>query len=201
MLLLLAILLWCVLGVALLHLIAGRPPGGQVGQALAQGCPLDPGEAGLVFETWTLELEACVSVPVWDIEGTGRGPATVLIHDWGEAPLALLNRANQLTATCSRIIVPCLRGHCPGSGRCRLGRAERNDLKLLIDHLDEPVAVEGRGMGRYIVEGVNAREKIASVMSEDPWRDPRDGLIRIMAARGFPAWPIVPLTMLFMHGR
>ena len=198
LLLLLAVVLWCMVGVIWLLWTAGHPPGGQVGEALARGRPLDPGEAGLTYTSWTLSLDADVALPVWDITGCGDGPVTVLVHDWGEAPLVLLDRAIALSAVSRRIIVPSLRGHVPKSGRCRLGQVERNDLERVLEHIAEPVVLEGRGMGGYVIQSLSGHALVSSVQSEDPWHGSRDGLARIMADQGFPGWPIVPLASLFV---
>ncbi len=45
---------------------AVRPPRHTAGYAVAHGLPIDPGDLGLEFEVWVLDLSGSVALPVWE---------------------------------------------------------------------------------------------------------------------------------------
>jgi pimeloyl-ACP methyl ester carboxylesterase len=186
----LAAAMWVVGGVWALLWMAKRPPGGSAGAALARGLPLDPAEAGLSYERWIYRTGDGFDLPVWDIVGRGSGDPVILIHNWGESPLSMLGRASELAAQSARIIVPCLRGHDGEPGSCSLGPREADDLARLLETLDITVRIEGEGFGGWIAATAYGGPLVAEVTATDSWTDPANGLRRILAAYGFPAFPI-----------
>lgn len=189
-LLVLAIAAWMVGGVWALLRMAKHPPGGSAGVAIARGLPLDPAEAGLNFERWTYRTPDGLDLSVWDIAGCGRNDPVILIHDWSQSPLSMLERANELAAETTRIIVPCLRGHDGEAGACSLGPREADDLARLVETLAVPVYIEGSGFGGLIASAACELPLVAGVTTIDSWTDQANGLRRILATYGFPAFPI-----------
>ncbi|HCA39529.1 MAG: hypothetical protein QF781_03295 [Phycisphaerales bacterium] len=190
--------LWIIGGVWVLLHKAKHPPAGAAGLALAAGEPIDPIEAGLSWERWLLRTRDGLDLPVWDIAGEGNGGVVVLVHDWGEAPLSMLPRASELVPEVSRILIPCLRGHDGVAGACGLGSREVEDLRRLLDEIaEEDVRLEGAGLGGWIVEHTRDAPSVNHVMSTDPWADSSDGLRRILASSGFPAFPIATVASWF----
>ncbi|MCH6551248.1 MAG: hypothetical protein IH804_04445, partial [Planctomycetes bacterium] len=75
------LLVGLVLAVALLSLVvvhdAIRPPRHTAGYAVARGLAVDPGELGLEFQEWSLDLPDGSQMPVWEVTGAseaGREP-------------------------------------------------------------------------------------------------------------------------------
>jgi pimeloyl-ACP methyl ester carboxylesterase len=187
--------IWIAGGVWVLLRKAKHPPAGVAGAAVAAGEPLDPTEAGLSWERWVLRTSDGLDLPVWDISGEGEDDVVVLVHDWGAAPLSMLQRAGALMPTVKRILIPCLRGHDGASGACSLGPREADDLGRLLETIDEDrVRLEGVGLGGWIVEHVRDAPTAAHVTSANPWIDQPDGLRRILRASGFPAFPIATVA-------
>ena len=70
---------------------AVHPPRHAAGYAVARGLPVDPGEKGLAFEEWWLEVEGGASLPVWEVQqgsgvegrGSGKTLTAVFVHGWG----------------------------------------------------------------------------------------------------------------------
>ncbi len=183
--------LWLAGGVWMLLRRAARPPAGAAAHALARGLPIDMESAELQGSVWMLRTADGLDLPVWDIQGGGEGPVTILMHDWGEAPLTMLPRASALIESTERIVIPTMRGHDGGPGRNSLGSREAADLGCLLDVLGvEGCAIEGRGLGAAAARSVQGDPRVAESRLEDPWLDGRDGLRRILRGWGFPAWPI-----------
>ncbi len=63
---------------------AVHPPRRTAGYAIAHGLPADPGDKGLDYEAWTLDLPRDAKLPVWEITARGSGPTAVFVHGWGE---------------------------------------------------------------------------------------------------------------------
>ncbi len=186
--------LWIIGGVWVLLRRAGHPPAGAAGAALAAGAPIDPTEANLSWERWVFRTDDGLDLPVWDVSGEGDGGVVVLVHDWGEAPLSMLARAGELAPDVKRILIPCLRGHDGAAGACSMGPREVEDLQRLLDAIAEgDVRLEGAGLGGWIVDHARAAPSVTHVNSTDSWANPSDGLGRILAASGFPAFPIATI--------
>jgi len=187
--------LWAVGGVWLLICRARRPAGGAAASALARGLPIDLESAGLSGTIWTLRTADGLDLPVWDVDGHGEGPTTILLHDWGGAPLVMLPRAAAVAETSGRVILPTMRGHDGAGGGCSLGPREVDDLRRLLDVLDLDVCeLEGSGLAASVVLHVQGDSRVSTARLDDPWPSRRDGLGRILRGWGFPAWPIVPLA-------
>jgi len=187
--------MWIVGGVWVLLRRAGHPPAGAAGAALAAGQPLDPTDADLPWQRWLVRTSDGLDLPVWDIAGDGAAATAVLVHDWGEAPLTMIGRALELSATTRRILIPCLRGHDGAAGACSLGPREADDLARLLETIDcDDVRLEGSGLGGFIVESAREASPVSHVRSVEPWDSQSDGLRRILAASGFPAFPIATVA-------
>ncbi|MCP4837942.1 MAG: hypothetical protein GY894_01080 [Planctomycetes bacterium] len=192
---LIAVVLWLVIGCAALMRYAKRPPGGAAGRALAAGNPLDPDEAGMNCERWLLRTRDGLDLPVWDISGDGDGAVTVLVHNWGDAPLSMLERARELLPSTQRILIPCLRGHDGAPGACSLGPLEVNDFGRLLETIGcHDVRLEGAGLGGWIIEQVADLPSVAIVTSTDPWIHPSEGYRHILSDKGIPAFPLATVA-------
>jgi pimeloyl-ACP methyl ester carboxylesterase len=178
-----AVVLWIVLGTWALVRRAGQPPAESFGSALAHGLPTDPAEAGFAFET----MSYAHGLDVWHVQGDRPdGPVTILLHDWGHSPITELEHLSRHMATSSEVLLPTLRGHGPPSGRCTLGPREIEDIDALLDTLDGPIVLYGRGLGGLIAVAL-AHRSTAHVT--EAWADTGDGLRRILARSGQPPFP------------
>jgi len=196
-----AAVVWVGVGVVALRRLAQRPPGGAAAAAVASGAPIDAESAGLTGEVWLLRTRDGLDLEVLDIAGGGDGLVAVLIHDWGEAPLTMLPRAVALASERRRILIPSLRGHEGGGGRCSLGLHEVGDVERLLETLDgSPVAIEGAGLGGLVAQSLRETDGVAQVDVVDPWRDRRDGLRRILKSRGMPMWPVGSVASILWPG-
>ncbi|MCH2138297.1 MAG: hypothetical protein MK074_04525 [Phycisphaerales bacterium] len=179
-----AVVLLLVIGTVWVVHLATHPPSGSLGRALAHGLPTDPGEAGLQWHAWT-----CADMEVWTIEGDdATGPTVVLLHDWAQQPIDLLGDAEHLVTAARAVVIPTLRGHGPGSGRCTLGREEVHDVSAVLDTIEGPVALYGTGLGGLIALSCADRGE-ANVTSA--WRDTADGLRHVLDQYGMPAFPLL----------
>jgi pimeloyl-ACP methyl ester carboxylesterase len=195
---LIAVTAWLVIGCVALTRHAKRPPGGAAGRALAAGAPIDPSEVGLNWEQWSLRTRDGLDLPVWDITGEGESGVVLLIHDWSEAPLTMLDRAGELVPHVQRIVVPCLRGHDGAAGACSLGPAEQRDVSDLLEVLgEEDVTLEGAGFAGLIAEALRGNAHVCKVCVSEPWSGAGDALRRIARKRGVPAFPIATLVSMF----
>jgi hypothetical protein len=201
LLLLIAVMLWLLLGVATLLHRARYPHDGAAARAVLEGRPLDPIEAGLDGHDAFTHASDGRDIPLWMVHGAGSGPPRVLIHDWSESPVTMLPRAIEVAGDVSLVLIPCLRGHDRCAGPSTLGALETSDVRRMIETCsDGPVHIEGYGLGGLIARRLEGDACVASIQVIDQWRDARDGLGRIMTMQGFPRWPIVSLAMLVFRG-
>ncbi|MDP7028647.1 MAG: alpha/beta hydrolase [Phycisphaerales bacterium] len=186
-----AIAVWILGGVWFTLRLAGRPPGGAAASAMSAGAPIDLESAGLRGRVWVLQADAGIGLEVMDIEGHGAGPVLVLVHDWGDAALTLLPHAVDAAETHRRVLLPALRGHEGGGGRCSLGPAEVRDVRLLLETAGSPESVlEGWGLGGRVALDASDAEGVADVRDHGAWSGRRDGIRRILSSRGIPMWPV-----------
>jgi pimeloyl-ACP methyl ester carboxylesterase len=175
-----------------------HPPRHTAGWAVARRLPVDPGEVGLEFESWTLDLPDGVSLAVW--EARGAAPAgdaaaselgAVFVHDWGESRIESLSRSAPWRRQARRVVFYDLRGHGESGGRTRLGEREERDLLALLERLGEgPFVLVATGMGAAIAAA-------AATAAAGDTRCP--GGIRGVIAQG-PPWNVRALLRQRLHG-
>ncbi len=93
-----------------------NPPRHTAGYAIARGLPVDPGEAGLSFESWTLDRPDGAKIPVWEIKGRTHAhgnPAltAVFVHDWMASRIDDLATLDTWPDLVERIVLYDRRGH------------------------------------------------------------------------------------------
>lgn len=153
---------------------AVNPPRHTTGYALARRLASDPGDLGLRYESWTLDLPDGARLPVWEIDGQGEGTA-VLVHDWGESRIDSLARREWWTRRCARVVLYDLRGHGEArGGASRLGAGEHLDLLALLERL---------GTGPFMLVGCGLGASIAIAAAEVSNRDAVKG---VSVYRSFP---------------
>jgi pimeloyl-ACP methyl ester carboxylesterase len=206
LLLALALALVLLLATLLLAREALHPRRRTAAYAIAHALPCDPGDLGMAFEQWWLDLPDGARLPVWDVT-TGRAAdhTLVFVHDWGESRINALTRSQPLLECASRTIFYDLRGHgdaeSPGT---RLGHEEHGDLIALIDRLgDGPFVLIGRGMGALIAMNAAADERVrnsvAAVIAEEPYDDAHAWLRRHLQRQGYPVRPMSDLLILALR--
>ncbi len=175
------------------------------GWALGRRLPCDPGAAGMQDESWGLDLERGVTLPVWEITGgDAAGPTEVFVHDWGESRLDVLARLEPRLTHVRRAILYDRRGHgdAPPS-RARLGRREDRDLLVLLRRLEGAgeIVLVGRGEGAAIAAAAAAQRPALPGDAVVTEREPRGVGARLrdrLRLTGVPAWPVLPLARLWI---
>ena len=162
-----------------------------MGAALAHGKPHDLDSAGLEGDIWRYRGEGGVDLAVHDVTGHGAGVPLIMLHDWGDSPISLLDRASEAVQHHRRVILPTMRGHEDSGGACSLGPSEVHDLGCLLDVLQlQSVMISGHGLGGHIADAWKDDLRVESIHSEDAWENRSDGLRRILSQQGIPAFPI-----------
>ncbi len=205
-----------VVAVALLSFVvvhdAIRPPRHTAGYAVARGLAVDPGELGLEFQEWSLDLPDGSQLPVWEVAGTseaGREPeaesrqpalTAVFIHGWGGSRIDMLGRLEPWRGLCTRLVLYDLRGHGEAScSRSPLGHGEEKDLRELLDRLGEgPFVLVGHDLGAVIALAAVSRtvqDQVSGVVAYRPYCSIRGPLGCRLRARGCPDRPLVDLAL------
>ncbi len=195
---------------------AVHPPRHAAGYAVARGLPVDPGEKGLAFEEWWIEVEGGASLPVWEVEqgtgvggrGSGRTPTAVFVHGWGESRIDVLARLEPWADVCGRLVLFDLRGHGDAVGSpSRLGYKEEKDLIALLERLGGGrFVLVGTGLGAIIAIAAAAgpsavRDRILGVVAAGIYRDFHWWFRDRLRARGLPTRPLSDLAMLWLRLR
>ncbi len=181
-----------------------HPPRRTAGYAIAHGMPADPGDKGLEYEQWTLDLPRDVKLPVWEITARGSGPTAVFVHGWGESRIVMLTHIEPWLDHASRIVLYDRRGHGDATGgNARLGTDEHNDLKALLDHLgDGPFVLVGHGGGATVaIEAAPDVPGVVRVAAYGISVDAHTALRDRLRARGLPARPLTDLAMVWLRLR
>jgi uncharacterized protein len=176
-----------------------HPPRRTYASAVARGRPGDPSELPEPrrFAEWTFKSADGIELPVWEIAGDDpEGPLIVLTHGWGDSRIGALTRVAALAPAASKLILWELRGHGHAPKGSTLGPRERDDLVLLLEHLQskgrgaeaEPALVlYGWSLGAGVSIEVAARLRtIAGVVAEAPYRLRGTPARNVLAARGLP---------------
>jgi len=217
-------LLMVILSVVYAH-GALHPSRRGMGYALGRNMACDPGDRGLVFEEWWLDLPGGARLPVWDIEGkasrfresvgerTGGsdgGLTIVFVHGWGQSRVDMLDRIEPWKELGSRMILYDLRGHgdaTPETGLSRLGSDEQMDLLALLDRLGEgPILLVGWSMGAGIAMEAAysdhpAVKNIRGLILHAPYDDFPGAFTRRIRGMNLPGWPVVHLSLLWLRLR
>ncbi len=186
---------------------AVRPPRHTAGYAVAHGLPMDPGELGLEFEAWVLDLPRSIALPVWEISARGPGATAIFVHGWGESRIDLLSRIEPWVNRCSRLVLYDRVGHGEATGGpARLGTGEHRDLLALLERLGEgPFILVGHGTGAAVAIAAaveaGADSGIAGVVACEPGRDVHTSIRDRLHARGLPTRPLTDLAMLWLRLR
>jgi pimeloyl-ACP methyl ester carboxylesterase len=193
-----------ILGVLTLGRVLVRPPRRTVGGAVARGLPTDPAEAGAEYERRTVRDADGRPIEVWLVEGEApRGPVIVLLHGWADGRLGELLWLPALRPVASKLVLYDQRGHGESPHkRCTWGRFETEDALGVIEWLHRevaagPVVLMGQSMGAGIAVRAAVRagaERVGAVVTDSPFRRPREIVSRTVRRRGLPAWPLVPLA-------
>jgi len=168
-----------------------RPPRRGYAWAVAKNRPSDPGELAqpAAFTEWMFDTGR-LKLPVWDIKGRDTlGPVIVVTPGWGQARVGCLDRVAGVLAVASRVVVWEMPAMGDAPGRCSLGAKEPALLGMLLDQLqaDRPIVLFGisLGAGVSIVVGA-ARDDIAGVIAEAPYRVPLTPALGVLRAANLP---------------
>ena len=181
---------------------AVHPPRRTAGYAIAHGLPADPGDKGLDFEAWTLDLPRDVKLPVWEISARGSGPTTVFVHGWGQSRIEMLMRLEPWLDHADRIVLYDRRGHGDATGgNARLGTDEHLDLQALLDRLgDGPFVLVGHGSGVTVAVPAAAGRAVDGVVAADGLTGDIHTVIQNrLRDRGFPTRPLTDLAMFWLR--
>lgn len=181
-----------------------HPPRRTEGNAIAQGKPYDPQQAGYEYESIDVETEdrsPAGKLNLWFVPGRADdGPAVVLLHGWGDSRIGSLGWLDVLSPIVSQIVLLDIRGH--GNSpfkRCTWGRYEIGDMRIAVRTLRErgceaPVLLAGGSMGGAIAAMAAADGvECAGVMVDSPYLDSTDVTRNVVRRMGFPPWPIVDI--------
>ncbi len=211
------LILFLVAAAALIVLASGviawelvHPPRGGVGWAVARGLPIEPSEAGLSSQSWTLDRPDGTRLPVWDIDlqahfPTYPGLTVILLHGWARSRVDSLSRLRPWLGLAGRAILYDLRGHGESqNGVSRLGDQDRGDLIELIKRVGAgPIILVGHSMGAGIAMAAAAdswvRGLIAGVVAYGPYEEVRVPLTRRLALKGWPTRPFTGLALLMLR--
>lgn len=215
LLILLAIAL--ALGIAILTTLivieARRPPRHTAGYAVAKGLPCDPGEMGLAFEAWELDLPGGVRLPVWEITGdsspevsANNNITAILIHGWGHSRIDTLRRIELFRELCHRVVLYDLRGHGEAEGSLSmLGAGEHHDLIALVERLGEDrFLLVGHSLGAMIAinaatSGEKIARRIAGIITYGLHMGFHSSLQQRLRTTGYPTRPLTDLAMLWFR--
>lgn len=207
-----SLLLLVLILTALLVREARRPPRHTLAYALARSLPSDPGDMGLEYEEWVLDLPGGVTLPVWDVvggEADGGEEASpkvgaVFIHGWGQSRIDMLGRIEPWRQLCHRLVFYDLRGHGDASdGLSPLGHREEDDLIGLLGRLGEERAIlVGHSMGAVIAMHAAAKDsevkdRIAGIAAYGPYAEFHRSVRGRLAVSGYPARPMTDLAMMW----
>jgi len=181
---------------------AVHPPRRTAGYAIAHGLPADPGDMGLDYEDWTLDLPRDVKLPVWEITARGSGPTAVFVHGWGQSRIEMLTRLEPWLDHARRVVLYDRRGHGDATGgTARLGTDEHNDLMDLLERLGtEPVVLVGFGSGATVA--IAAAADVSGDLRVAAYGVTADAHTAIgdrLRARGLPARPLTDLAMIWLR--
>ncbi|MHC5004047.1 MAG: alpha/beta fold hydrolase, partial [Planctomycetota bacterium] len=205
---------------ALLVLLTGmlvrgvrRPPRHTAGYALARALPLDPGDLGMSFETWSLSRPDGAVLPVWEIagnapvDGSGAPPGltAVFVHGWGQSRIDMLARLGPWPRLCTRLVLYDLRGHGDAEhGLSRLGSGEERDLLALLERLGpDPVILVAWSLGatvalNAVLQGGRAAAGVVGVVAYGPYLDFAAALRGKLRSLGYPTRPITELAIAWL---
>ena len=193
-----------------------NPPRRSTGWALARGFAADPGEAGLPFETWTLERPNGIELPVWEISEESPSPESpilIMLHGWGQSRIEMLGLLDLMLEQrrqaghrrSFRTIIPELRGHGESSsGSTTLGQEDIDDVKALIEQAGPgKVALLGFSLGSVTAIGVAAeqRESVSSVLALAPYERLLHPIAATLRSRQMPHGLTAKLVTLFATTR
>ncbi len=182
---------------------AVRPPRHTAGYALARGLATDPGDLGLPFEAWTLDLPHGVLLPVWEIKGPGTVTA-VLLHDWGQSRIDSLARIKPWDELCRRVVLYDLRGHGEADGGdSRVGWGEHRDLLALLQRLGGgPIVLVGCGLGGVIARAAASEAQDADIVGvavDGSFPGLGEWLRARLRHAGIPTGLLAPLALVWMR--
>ena len=160
-----------------------NPTRRSTGWALARDFAADPGEAGLPFESWTLERPNGIELPVWEIPErtpSPESPILIMLHGWGQSRIEMLRLLDMMLEQLEkdgiersfRTIIPELRGHGEASpGSTTLGQEDIQDVKALIEQAGPGrVTLLGFSLGSVTAINVAAEQpKVSAVLALAPY--------------------------------
>jgi len=178
---------------------ARRPPRRSSGYALAHRLPMEPADINLRADEWSVTTRDGTTLPVWTIDGDAAEGTVIFIHGWGQSRISMLQRLGAYRPHARMIVLYDLRGHGAADGISRLSVDEADDLRDVVDRLDDPgpVTLVGWSMGAIIAFDAAARrspvpERIIAYGVYETFRQSFDGRVR---RRDLPTWPFTALAM------
>lgn len=197
-----------VLLTAMLVRAACRPARRTAAYAVAHALPCDPGDVGLDFEAWTVNVRGG-TLPVWSIESpaASHDATAVILHGWGQSRINMLSRIEPWARWCRRLVLYDLRGHGEAdAGASRLGPDEEDDLLRIIERVADgkPILLAGHSMGAGIAAraaATGAIDGLAGLIAYGPYVHFRTSLIGQLRRRHLPALPLVDLGLAWLRLR
>ena len=193
-----------------------NPTRRSTGWALARGFAADPGEAGLPFETWTLERPNGIELPVWEIPErtpSPESPILIMLHGWGQSRIEMLGLLDMMLKQGQedgndrsfRTIIPELRGHGEASsGSTTLGQEDIEDVKALIEQAGPgKVTLLGFSLGSVTAITVAAEqpESVSAVLALAPYERLLHPIAATLRSRQMPHGLTAKLVTLFATSR
>jgi len=200
------------IGVARLLWDVTHPPRRTSAWAALQRLPMDPAEAGLSFEEWTLDRPDGARLPVWEIDlgsdATEGAVTLILLHGWARSRIDSLDRLRTVIEAVphavGRALLVDLRGHGESAGPgCRLGTTEIDDLLDLMRRIDgDEIVLSGHSMGAVIAIAAavraepTVRRRIRGVIAWAPYRRVSTPIANRLRFQNAPVHPFVSLSLL-----
>ena len=193
-----------------------NPTRRSTGWALARDFAADPGEAGLPFETWTLERPGGIELPVWEIPErtpSPESPILIMLHGWGQSRIEMLRLLDMMLEQrrkdgierSFRTIIPELRGHGEASsGPTTLGQEDIEDVNALIEQAGPGrVTLLGFSLGSVTAINVAAEqpESVSAVLALAPYERLLHPIAATLRSRQMPHGLTAKLVTRFATSR
>ena len=221
LLLLTAVVLLWLFGVAGLVYSLTHPRRKTFAVALGRGDPTDPADLELLAQEVAFSLSDRSRTPGWIIQGhvsDETAPTVVIVHGYADSRYGALKRVPVVVPYARRVVVFDLPGQGESESRRGYGGLrEPTDVLTVLDQLPpedaQRIVLLGSSMGAGIAiaaaaeaggepleerAGQNIRGRIVGVIAEAPYRYWDEPLHNRFRKHHYPRWPIIPLAGLWL---